>query len=181
MANKKDLIIAVLCTFCLATTLFTVIPRISSTGTYDPWLDINDDGKIDMKDIAFVARAFSSHGTPLNKTSLKIYLNTNVTFANQEASDPPYIYKFNITARNVQNVTLYNVTIRSVTTDTYYCYSFNLTLSQTPGHIEIYQVASSLSPNEQSTPVYCYYCGNPMGTSLETFPCVDSYGFLGPQ
>jgi hypothetical protein len=67
---RKDLIIAVLATFCLATVLFTVIP-VGSYGTYDPWLDYNDDGKIDARDVAPVAAAYGSKGTPLDKASIE--------------------------------------------------------------------------------------------------------------
>jgi len=47
MVTKKDLIIAIVGTFCLTSTLFTMmIPTRSQTsnGTYDPWYDLNDDG-----------------------------------------------------------------------------------------------------------------------------------------
>lgn len=64
MVNKKDLIIAVLATFCLTATLFMVIPTRSSPGEYDPWVDINDDGKVNIADIFSVAKAFGTSGDP---------------------------------------------------------------------------------------------------------------------
>jgi hypothetical protein len=45
MITRKTLVIAVLCTFCLAVSIFSIMPVSSSGGTYDPWLDSNDDGK----------------------------------------------------------------------------------------------------------------------------------------
>jgi predicted secreted protein len=66
-------VIAVLTLACLATVLLTVVPIRSGTpgpGEYDPWLDWNDDGKIDMKDIGRVASAFGTGGQNISKASL---------------------------------------------------------------------------------------------------------------
>jgi hypothetical protein len=77
---KKDVIITVLATFALTITLFTVIPIYSqSVGDYDHWLDINDDGTIDMKDIATVARAYGTYGTAINKTELLLELEQRIS------------------------------------------------------------------------------------------------------
>ena len=80
MATKKDLVVAVLCTFCLTATLFTIALTNSSpdVGDYDPWLDTNDDGKIDMKDIGAVAKAFGTSGESINKTALLLELQTRI-------------------------------------------------------------------------------------------------------
>ncbi|MGD8545223.1 MAG: hypothetical protein PVH12_03505 [Candidatus Bathyarchaeota archaeon] len=57
MITKKDLIVAISLTFCLTVTLFRILPTISqSVGDYDPWLDYNDDGRVDMRDIGASAR-----------------------------------------------------------------------------------------------------------------------------
>ncbi len=53
--------------FLLASALLV---RVSATLPYDPWDDINDDGKIDIKDIADVAARFGTSGTPLTKAYL---------------------------------------------------------------------------------------------------------------
>ena len=81
---KRDLIVAVLLTFCFAVTLFTVVPTIGSpdAGDYDPWLDYNDDGEIDMRDIGPVARAYGSNGTPINKTDLLLELQAKIDALN---------------------------------------------------------------------------------------------------
>ena len=66
-----------LATFCLIVVLFMIITTQSSSGdTYDPWIDINDDGKINILDITFVAKAFGTSGTPINKTMLIQELET---------------------------------------------------------------------------------------------------------
>jgi hypothetical protein len=56
------------------TVLLTVAPIRSgspSAGEYDPWLDWNDDGKIDMKDIGRTAKAFGTNGQNVSKASLE--------------------------------------------------------------------------------------------------------------
>jgi S1-C subfamily serine protease len=70
LASKKDLAIAVFITFCFTATLFMTLPSNSQSTVheYDPWLDINDDGKIDIVDISQIALAFGTSGTPINKT-----------------------------------------------------------------------------------------------------------------
>jgi hypothetical protein len=61
MRIRKDMIFAVLTTFCLCALMFAVIP-IQSGLPYDPWSDIDDSGKIDMKDIGNVAARFMTSG-----------------------------------------------------------------------------------------------------------------------
>lgn len=80
MTTKRDLIIVVLATFCLTATLVMMLPTKSSpaTGEYDPWLDTNDDGRIDMKDIGAVAKAFGASGESINKTALLLELQSRV-------------------------------------------------------------------------------------------------------
>jgi predicted secreted protein len=64
----KKMVFAVLSTFCLTATLFTVIPVGSIGGSrYNPWFDYNDDGKIDVRDVAAVCAAFGSKGTNITK------------------------------------------------------------------------------------------------------------------
>jgi len=92
MTTKKDLVIAVLATFCLTATLFMIIPTRSSPGVgdYDPWLDLDDSGTIDGTELASVARAFGTYGTSINKTALLLELQArigslNASFLSSEA------------------------------------------------------------------------------------------------
>jgi hypothetical protein len=78
MNRRKSLVIAVLFTFCLTVSVFSVIP-VSSIGTYDPWLDSNDDGKIDLKDYFAVGKAYGTSGDPTK--------NVNVTNLTPSISD----------------------------------------------------------------------------------------------
>jgi hypothetical protein len=62
MVFRKSSIIAVLISFCLAATIFAVMPIRSSGVTYDPWTDINADGTVNILDISSVAKAFGTSG-----------------------------------------------------------------------------------------------------------------------
>jgi hypothetical protein len=72
MVTKKDLIIAVLCTFCLASTLFMMAKTTSSPdiGTYDPWVDLNDDGYIDVFDAVTLAGVAGTSGDPTKNVNV---------------------------------------------------------------------------------------------------------------
>ncbi len=54
----------------------------SSLGQYDPWMDTNDDGRIDMRDIGNLARMFGAEGTPINKTALLLELQARIDALN---------------------------------------------------------------------------------------------------
>jgi len=69
MVNKKDLIIAVLATFCLTATLFMTAPTMSQM-PYDPWLDTNDDGIIDIEEIYNAALAYGTMGDPTKNVNV---------------------------------------------------------------------------------------------------------------
>jgi hypothetical protein len=64
MVTKRVLIAAVLATFCLTATLFMIVPTRSQPSSYDPWTDVNDDGTIDMADIAVSINSFMTSGDP---------------------------------------------------------------------------------------------------------------------
>lgn len=49
------------------------------TGEYDPWLDLNDDGKIDIFDVVMVANSYGSSGKPFNKTAALLELQAKVS------------------------------------------------------------------------------------------------------
>ena len=63
LLNERVLVIAVLSALCL--TMVLAVPTNSLVGYYDPWLDYDDNGNIDMKDVAASARAFGSLGDPM--------------------------------------------------------------------------------------------------------------------
>lgn len=71
--NKKDLIIVALATFCLTATLFMMIPTRSETpvGTYDPWVDVNEDGKINVLDSIVQGNHFFTSGDSTKNVTVK--------------------------------------------------------------------------------------------------------------
>jgi hypothetical protein len=82
MITRKTLIITVLCTFCLTVSIFSIMP-VSSIGTYDPWLDYNGDGKIDLKDVYPMHLAYGAAGDStknVNVTNWQISGDVSVWF-----------------------------------------------------------------------------------------------------
>jgi hypothetical protein len=64
--------VAVLAVTCLI-VLLIVVPTRSGTplqGQYDPWIDTNNDGKIDGKDLGAVAYSFGAGGQNISKASI---------------------------------------------------------------------------------------------------------------
>lgn len=63
---------------CLVSALLFTSGTITGSGDeekqYDPWVDYNDDGVIDIQDIVKTISLYDSHGTPLNKTDLLLEL-----------------------------------------------------------------------------------------------------------
>ncbi len=57
-------------TLAVAVLSFSFLASVTATSPYDPWYDINDDGKIDIKDIAGAATRFGTSGDPLTKAYL---------------------------------------------------------------------------------------------------------------
>lgn len=71
---RKDVMFAIVTTFCLCALMFAVIP-IRSANPYDPWADMNDDGKVNMFDIGYVASRFGTVGDaakPVNVTNWEV-------------------------------------------------------------------------------------------------------------
>ena len=67
--------VAVLAATCLTVVLLTVVPTRSGTptpgpGQYDPWLDWNDDGKINLIDIFRAELAFGTSGQNISKAGI---------------------------------------------------------------------------------------------------------------
>jgi|GEM_PF-2975844 hypothetical protein len=88
MKLRRDVLIAVLATFCLTSSLFAVKPSGSQTERqYDPWADLNDDGKISMDEIVRMCELFGTTGDPTKNVNVtnfpQIYriMHTTYTYA----------------------------------------------------------------------------------------------------
>jgi len=81
--KRRHLIIFFL-VFCLTATL---IVGVTSSAEYDPWVDGNDDGIIDIVDIVNLAIRFGEEGTPINKTALILELQSKVDILNASPVD----------------------------------------------------------------------------------------------
>ena len=67
MNARKEIVVAVLLGFFLALTLY---PTVVSVGEYDPWSDINSDGKMRVDDILDVALRFGTNGDPTRNVTV---------------------------------------------------------------------------------------------------------------
>jgi predicted secreted protein len=105
LLNRK-FVLAVLTVACLMTVLLTVAPIRSgspSAGEYDPWLDWNDDSKIDMKDIGRVAKAFGTNGQNISKASME-YDSGWIDLTGVTGQNITVTHGLNITDWNDENI-----------------------------------------------------------------------------
>jgi len=65
---KKDIIITALLTFCLTATIFMV--ATSNSAEYDPWVDLNGDGKIDIFDVVGMTSRYAATGNPAKNVTI---------------------------------------------------------------------------------------------------------------
>ena len=66
--NGKQFVIATVFVAVLLTMAF--IPVSSQVGTYDPWLDVDENGKIEIKDFAQMALAYGTTGDPTKNVNV---------------------------------------------------------------------------------------------------------------
>lgn len=78
---KKNLLLNTLAAICLSLVFVSALPMdsIQQYEEYDPWMDVDDNGIINMLDLYNVALRFGTSGDPGNKTEL-LY-NVSNTFA----------------------------------------------------------------------------------------------------
>jgi len=108
MVIKKDLIITVLATFCLVSTMFIVLPRsaqnlvstASALSQYDPWCDINHDGKINILDVVAVTSRYGTTGDPALNISVTNWPTSHDVCVWWSQHIPP---STNIVTNNVYN------------------------------------------------------------------------------
>jgi uncharacterized coiled-coil protein SlyX len=108
VASKKDLVIAVLATLCLTSTLFMIVPTRSplNDSTYDPRMDLNDDGVVDSTDLGLLGTAWGTTGEPINKTALLLELQARIDSLNASLLDSKAYFNTRITTLNASFVDL---------------------------------------------------------------------------
>jgi hypothetical protein len=109
MVTRKDLIIAVLATFCLTAMIFMVIPIRSSINPYDPWLDYNEDGKISLQDLILLANSYGTTGDPTKDvtiTSLNHYSSEENVAVQPPAGQSSGTYRY-FSIEGFRQVSLY--------------------------------------------------------------------------
>jgi len=66
--GKKHFTIASLISIVLLTVM--LVPTSSQGADYDPWADINEDGNIDIYDVAYEAQRFGTSGDPTKNVNV---------------------------------------------------------------------------------------------------------------
>jgi hypothetical protein len=72
---KKDLVLAVLATFCFTCTLFMVNTTRSATNPYDPWLDYDENGTIGLTDLVRLAQSYTTLGDSTKNVTIARHAN----------------------------------------------------------------------------------------------------------
>jgi hypothetical protein len=70
MKIRKNMIIAIMITFCFTATLLMVIPIRSQNNSYDSWIDLNGDGRINMDEVVSTLDAFGTTGDPTRNVNV---------------------------------------------------------------------------------------------------------------
>ncbi len=81
MKTTSSALLNVFLVVVLVSSIF-LVGITSSIGEYDPWMDTNDDGRIDMRDIGNLARMYGAEGTPINKTEMLLELQERLDALN---------------------------------------------------------------------------------------------------
>jgi hypothetical protein len=159
MTSKKDLIIAVLITFCLTATLFTIIPTKSGDGSsYDPWKDLNDDGVIDSTDLGMLGTSWATTGDPTK--------NVNVT---NWPIDELGNLKVKPTSKLVKVWDGFYMSWTGGTTSVITTVRINV---EGYSVMYVWMRVSNISPNQQGTT-------NVQVTYLGWLPDISQYGYVG--
>jgi len=164
---KRDLIIAVLAIFCLTATLFMILPIQSSPGNgYDPWLDNNDDGKINILDIAATAKAYGTTGTPINKTALLLDLQSRVETLEERAPKFYSVFQWrNINTTSADWVDMDGVSVTISLNETSHLL-ITCTFMATTDPVERAMFLRALVGTETATPFeYQLFCDTSPGTT----------------
>lgn len=93
MVTKRDLIVSVVLTFCLTSMMF-IIAETKSASPYNPWADINGDGKVDPEDLVLLASCYGTSGTPINRTEILLNLGTYSAYSTPDINPSTYTTEY---------------------------------------------------------------------------------------
>ena len=107
--NKKHFLFSALISFALLTFVFAPL-----TSSYDPWIDYDDDGTVDLDDLSVLAGAYGTSGDPtknVNVTNFPLDEEGNLKVSVQE--EPPGFFNDSvvITLLNFPSNTNFSVLI----------------------------------------------------------------------
>jgi hypothetical protein len=85
MVLKRRLTISVVAICCLITVLFSIV-WIGWAAEWDPWMDVNEDGIVNVLDLYYLAQKYGTSGTALEKTSL-LYDSGWISIANKQGQN----------------------------------------------------------------------------------------------
>jgi hypothetical protein len=71
--NWRSFLTATMLTALMLALTFIPMSGSQTAMPYDPWADINDDGKIDIKDIGYACRLFGTMGDPTKPVIISEY------------------------------------------------------------------------------------------------------------
>lgn len=73
MFTKREVMLIV-GTLCLTASLFAAVPtesaRTATAATYDPWADLNGDGRIDIMDVVGLTGIYGTTGNPARNVNV---------------------------------------------------------------------------------------------------------------
>jgi len=90
--NGKQFVIATLLAMALLTIAFTPLSSQQSVKEYDPWVDYNEDGKIDIRDIATAAIKFGTEGDPTKNVTIVKHATKLIKVAEQVELLPEIVW-----------------------------------------------------------------------------------------
>jgi len=143
---RKSFVIAILVIFCLTATSLLIIPTRSQTaGQYDPWLDWNDDGKINLIDVFRTELAFGTSGDPTKPVNVtnwetdcyhhySVEIVVDTTDALPGNVNPVVCYV---------HITYQGLPIRALVSDNFQVCCIHSPFGDLPGSMSIYYLAAT--------------------------------------
>jgi predicted secreted protein len=85
MVSRRELTISVVATCCLTTVLLSIV-WIGWAAEWDPWMDVNEDGIVNVLDLYDLAQKYGTNGTALEKAGL-LYDSGWISISNMQGQN----------------------------------------------------------------------------------------------